>query len=101
MRDAGARIGPDAQLGLVAWREQNLLMADRSVATFGFSKPPYEQIRLGIDWQQQEPALRWLLVQDIAMLPCVNRARAQPLDSATRRRWRLLPAAAAVHCPDE
>src|SRR5690606_21371497 len=33
MRDAGARIGPDAELGLVAWREQNLLMADRTAAT--------------------------------------------------------------------
>lgn len=99
MRDAGARIGPDAQLGLVAWREQNLLMADRSVATFGFSKPPHEQIRLGIEWQQQEPALRWLLVQDIAMLPCVDRARAQALDSANRRGWWLLPAAATAGCP--
>lgn len=99
MRDAGARIGPDAQLGLVAWREQNLLMADRNVATFGFSKPPHEQMRLGIEWQQQEPALRWLLVQDIAMLPCVDRARAQALDSANRRGWWLLPAAATAGCP--
>ncbi|HLT43380.1 MAG TPA: glycosyltransferase family 39 protein, partial [Luteimonas sp.] len=99
MRDAGARIGPDAQLGLVAWREQNLLMADRNVATFGFSKPPQEQMRLGIAWQQQEPALRWLLVQDIAMLPCVDRARAQALDSANRRGWWLLPAAATAGCP--
>ena len=99
MRDAGARIGPDAQLGLVAWREQNLLMADRNVATFGFSKPPQEQMQLGIEWQQQEPALRWLLVQDTAMLPCVDRARAQALDSANRRGWWLLPAAATAGCP--
>src|SRR3546814_8079882 len=28
MRHAGQRIGPDAQLGLVAWREQNLLRSE-------------------------------------------------------------------------
>jgi 4-amino-4-deoxy-L-arabinose transferase-like glycosyltransferase len=99
MRDAGARIGPDAQLGLVAWREQNLLMADRNAATFGFSKPPAEQMQLAIAWQRQEPAQRWLLVQETAMLPCVDRTLAQPLDSANRREWWLLPGVATAACP--
>ena len=36
MAQAGARIGGDAELGLVAWKEQNLLMADRAATTFGF-----------------------------------------------------------------
>jgi 4-amino-4-deoxy-L-arabinose transferase-like glycosyltransferase len=98
MRDVGVRIGPDAQLGLVAWREQNLLMADRHAATFGFSKPPLEQMRLGIAWQQAAPRQRWLLVQGTAMLPCVDRGRAQRMDSANRRDWWLLAAAATAGC---
>jgi len=99
MRDVGARIGPDAQLGLVAWREQNLLMADRDAATFGFTRAPLEQMRLGVAWQQQQPARRWLLVQDTAMLPCVDRSRAQALGSANRRDWWLLPGSATAACP--
>src|SRR5690606_39658986 len=53
MRDAGRRIGPDAQLGLVAWREQNLLMADRPAATFGLKAEPAEQMRRALAWQRQ------------------------------------------------
>ncbi len=43
MRRVGARIGPDAELALVAWREQNLLQADRPVREFGFKRPWAEQ----------------------------------------------------------
>src|SRR3546814_2718614 len=53
MRHAGQRIGPDAQLGLVAWREQNLLMADRPATTFGFKAAPEEQMQRAIAWQRQ------------------------------------------------
>ena len=45
MREVGRRLGPDVELGLVAWKEQNLLMADRPVANFGFLRPWPEQLR--------------------------------------------------------
>ncbi len=98
MRDAGARIGPDAELGLVAWREQNLLMADRPAQTFGFRETPEEQLRRGVAWQAQAPARRWLLVQEVALSPCVDRTLAQPLGGANRRNWWLLPGSATVAC---
>jgi 4-amino-4-deoxy-L-arabinose transferase-like glycosyltransferase len=98
MRETGRRIGPDAQLGLVAWREQNLLMADRRAETFGFSAPPREQMQRGIAWQRQLPARRWLLVQETALLPCVALAQAQGMGGANRREWWLLPAAATAGC---
>ena len=98
MREAGRTIGPDAQLGLVAWREQNLLMVDRPAATFGFKAEPAEQMRRAIAWQHQAPASRWLLVQDIAMLPCVDPANARHLGGANRREWWLLPARATMGC---
>ncbi|MEE7546341.1 glycosyltransferase family 39 protein, partial [Xanthomonas sp. Kuri4-1] len=74
MRSAGARIGPDAELGLVAWKEQNLLMADRPAQTFGFKVPWEEQLRRGVAWQAGRPGTRWLLVQEPALLGCIDRA---------------------------
>ncbi|NUS38069.1 MAG: glycosyltransferase family 39 protein, partial [Lysobacter sp.] len=94
MEQAGARIGPRAELGLVAWKEQNLLMADRPAATFGFVTPWREQFARGIAWQAQAPQRRWLMVQDVALPDCVDRARAEPVGLANRRAWWLLPAAA-------
>lgn len=98
MREAGARIGADGELGLVAWREQNLLMADRPVETFGFSEPPQAQMRSGIAWQREAPRRRWLLAQETALLPCIDQAAAVPLGGANRRSWWLLPAAATRTC---
>jgi len=96
MHAVGQRIGPDAELGLVAWKEQNLLMADRPAATFGFQKDWDAQLRDGVAWQAQAPARRWLLVQQDALLPCVDRSRAELAGISNRRRWWLVPAA-AVH----
>ena len=83
----------------MAWREQNLLMADRPAETFGFSEPPVEQLRRGIAWQQQAPATRWLLVQGTALAPCVDQAATVALGGANRRHWWLLPGAATSTCP--
>ncbi|KQH74242.1 ArnT family glycosyltransferase [Xylella fastidiosa subsp. sandyi] len=96
MMIAGKRIGPAAELGLVAWKEQNLLMADRSVATFGFLVPWDEQLRRGIAWQVQRPRQRWLLVQEAAMFGCINRSASVFVGSSNRRAWWLVPAW-AVH----
>lgn len=96
MREAGRRIGPDAELGLVAWKEQNLLMADRPAANFGFKVPWAEQLRRGVAWQAERPASRWLLVQEPAMQACIDRDRAEVVGVANRRRWWLVPAKAVV-----
>ncbi|GAA5068554.1 ArnT family glycosyltransferase [Lysobacter panacisoli] len=98
MTETGRRIGPDAELGLVAWREQNLLMADREVAEFGFKVPFDEQMRRGLEWQRRSPGTRWLLVQDIALAPCVDVARTQHMGNANRRGWTLVPGVAAASC---
>ena len=96
MAAAGRRIGPDAELGLVAWKEQNLLMADRPVANFGFKVPWSEQLRRGVAWQAERPGKRWLLVQEPAMQACIDRGRAELAGVANRRRWWLVPAEAVI-----
>src|SRR3970282_2213833 len=94
MQRTGARIGPDAELGLVAWKEQNLLMADRPARTFGFLRPPAEQLAAARAWQAQAPATRWLQVEETAMDDCIDRSRAERLGVSNRREWWLVPTAA-------
>jgi len=98
MRSVDARLGADAELGLVAWKEQNLLMAGRPAATFGFNAPWHQQLQAGVRWQQLSPQRRWLLVQQDVMLGCVDRDGAVLAGVANRRRWWLVPAS-AVHGP--
>lgn len=94
MMAVGKRIGPEAELGLVAWKEQNLLMADRPVADFGFGLPWAEQLRRGVEWQAQAPERRWLLVQDEALQPCIDRGKLVEGGVSNRREWWLVPAEA-------
>lgn len=98
MTEVGRRIGPDAELGLVAWREQNLLMADRPVAEFGFKVLFDEQMQRGLAWQRQSPGTRWLLVQDVALASCIDATRTQHLGNANRRGWTLVPGTAIEGC---
>ncbi|MBD9369961.1 glycosyltransferase family 39 protein [Xanthomonas sp. XNM01] len=96
MTAVGQRIGPDAELGLVAWKEQNLLMADRPAVNFGFKMEWDEQLRRGVAWQAQAPAQRWLLVQEGALEACLARDRIELAGTSNRRRWWLVPGDAVI-----
>ena len=87
MHHAGRLIGPDAELGLVAWREQNLLQADRPVTEFGFRRAPDAQLRSGIAWLAQAPAGRWLFADAEFLDRCVAAAARVPAGMANRREW--------------
>ncbi|MGY0504789.1 ArnT family glycosyltransferase [Luteimonas sp. e5] len=94
MREVGQRIGPEGELALVAWKEQNLLMADRPARTFGFLRDTREQLADARAWQAQSPRQRWLLSEDHAVAACVVPERAIDMGIYNRRRWLLLPAGA-------
>ena len=98
MRRVGAAIGPDAQLGLVGWREQQLLMADRDAATFGFKRAGAGQFADALAWQRQQTESRWLLVEGSMLPSCVDKARARDMGNANRRQWWLAPAEATMTC---
>ena len=91
MRQVGARIGPHAELGLLAWREQNMLQADRPVTDFGFKAPWREQWRQAGPWLEAAPRQRWLLVLDRALSPCIDPAQVVQIGQANRNRWLLVP----------
>ncbi|AGG90756.1 ArnT family glycosyltransferase [Rhodanobacter denitrificans] len=96
MVQARAMAGPDATIGLLAWKEQNLLMAAGPVAEFGFLKPWPQQYAEAIAWQRQDPAHRWIFSLDEAMGACVDRHRATYVGHANRREWWMFQANAVV-----
>jgi len=89
MQRAAQAIGPDAQLGVVAWKEQNVLMADRPTVDFGFVRPWYLQLGDAIVWQEAAPETRWVFILADAMAPCIDKSKATYAGHANRREWWL------------
>jgi 4-amino-4-deoxy-L-arabinose transferase-like glycosyltransferase len=94
MQRVGQRIGPDAQLGMVAWREQNLLQSDRPVVDFGFKRSWSEQWAEAGPWLAAHPDRRWIFVLEKAVSPCVDRGRVVEAGQSNRNRWVLVPGTA-------
>jgi 4-amino-4-deoxy-L-arabinose transferase-like glycosyltransferase len=100
-------IGPDAELAAVAWREQQLLLADRPVRTFGFGPqarggaPWPAQWAAAADWLARGAGERWVISRDDALPDCVDRSRVVDLGVSNRRDWSLVPAGALpAGCPE-
>ncbi len=87
MRNAGEVAGPGAEIGLVGWKEQNLLLADREVSEFGFKKPKSQQLAEAIRWQEAKPETRWVFILDQVLVPCIDRDKAIVVGHANRREW--------------
>ena len=96
MAKAAAQLGPADQIGLVAWKEQNLLMLDHPATDFGFTRQWTQQYADAVAWQARDPAHRWLFVQEPAMGACVRRDRAIDLGHANRREWWMFKADAVI-----
>ncbi|UXI67812.1 ArnT family glycosyltransferase [Tahibacter amnicola] len=90
MRRAGEMIGPDAELALVAWKEQNLLHADRPTRDFGFVRPWHSQLQDAARWLQENPQKRWVFILRGAFGECVDPAKATYVGHANRREWYLI-----------
>ena len=94
MQAVGKRIGPDAQLGMVAWREQNLLQSDRPAKDFGFKQPWHLQWNAADRWLSADPRRRWIFVLEQALSPCVDPSQVVAIGQSNRRRWLLVPGTA-------
>ncbi|HEU0154105.1 MAG TPA: glycosyltransferase family 39 protein [Arenimonas sp.] len=99
MVQARAQVGPDTVIGLVDWKEQQLLQAVGPVAEFGFRQPVPEQFTRALAWLREAPEGRRLLVQRSEMLACADFDAAHRLGTANRRDWWLLDAAEVAGCP--
>ncbi len=89
MRAARADAGPHAEIGLVAWREQNLLQAVGPTVEFGFGADPRVQFARAAAWMRAAPQQRLVFAQVDALPPCADRGRMHRLGTANRRRWVL------------
>jgi hypothetical protein len=89
MAEVGRHIGPGAALGLVAWKEQIVLHADRPIVHFGYRQ-------YGND-AEMDKAIRWLaagekrylLLPDGAVHGCLLRSRLMQVDYIHRADWFL------------
>lgn len=101
MQRARELAGP-ATVGLVDWKEQNLLQAVGPVAEFGFRQPPAVQLARARAWLAGAPASRILLVQSSEMLDCIDfDAGGRRVGTANRRGWWLVDERALAGCPGE
>lgn len=94
MQRVGERIGPHAELGMLAWKEQNLLQADRPVTDFGFKASWQAQWAQAGPWLAQAPQRRWLFVLKQAVPACVARAQVVEIGESNRNQWQLVPGTA-------
>jgi 4-amino-4-deoxy-L-arabinose transferase-like glycosyltransferase len=96
MAHARAIAGPDATIGLLAWKEQNLLMARGPVTEFGFLQPWPQQFAQATAWLRADPGRRWVFSLDAAMGACVTRRHAHYVGHANRRNWWMFQAGAVI-----
>ena len=96
MRRAGQIAGPTAQIGMVGWKEQNLLMADRPMQDFGFLKPTELQFTQAVRWQAEAPAERWIFGLREAVKACVDKSRVTVAGYANRRQWWMFRSDAVI-----
>jgi 4-amino-4-deoxy-L-arabinose transferase-like glycosyltransferase len=96
MQRVGQRIGPDAELAMLGWREQHLLQADRPVTDFGFKQPWVDQWQHAHAWLLEAPDRRWLFLRKEAIGPCLDPAKVIAIGASNRREWILAPGAAWI-----
>jgi hypothetical protein len=97
---ARAEAGPITEIGLVAWKEQNLLQARGPVTDFGYRQPVNVQLARAIAWLKQSPDNRVLMVNQVNGLECINYGGpgTTHLDKANRRSWWLVKSEALLLC---
>jgi len=93
MRHARELAGPDMIIGLVEWKEQNLLQAVGPTEEFGYKQKAQVQLRRAVSWLDEDPAHRRVLFsQPRTESPCfvdVDNS-VQTVGTANRRNWFLV-----------
>jgi hypothetical protein len=82
-------IGPNAELALVAWKEELPPVFTHKLTDFGFVTPWHDQLRDAILWQKEAPEQRWVLVLADVMQPCINPDATKDMGVTSGRDWRL------------
>ncbi|MGI9304260.1 MAG: ArnT family glycosyltransferase [Gammaproteobacteria bacterium] len=89
MTQVGQHIGPDAELGMVFVKEQFVLLADRPLTHFGFTKSREDQFSAARAWLHAEEK-RWLLLPLAEMKRCFDPVAATYMGVRHRYHWFLV-----------
>jgi len=89
MAKVGNRIGPDAALGLVAWKEQIVLHADRPIVHFGYRQFGNDKERAAAIRWLASGNRRYLLLPEDALGECLMRERLEHVGYIHRAEWWL------------
>jgi len=89
MADTAERIGPDAELGLVKFKEQFLLFSPIPLTHFSYLAPKDEQYRNAWLWMQEQPN-RYLLVPKEEPTPCFDMSGGELMGIGHGGEWLLL-----------
>jgi len=89
----------DAPLGLVGWKEQHVLFAERPVVHFGYRRGDWEaELHDGLAWLLQGGERR-LLVTDKFPSPCIDHDRTENMGFRHRQNWLLVePSDVVAEC---
>ncbi len=85
MTEVGRRIGPDAELAVVSFKEQDLLQADRPVVDFGYKQSRQIQWQRAVAWMQVAPEKRHVLGSGVALEACLDPTKVVWTGVANRR----------------
>jgi 4-amino-4-deoxy-L-arabinose transferase-like glycosyltransferase len=97
MHRARELAGPETGIGLVEWKEQNLLQAVGPTTEFGYRQPAVEQLRRALVWLEQDSAHRLLLLSQPKDGPACFAGSDKAIElvgTANRRDWYLATRAA-------
>jgi 4-amino-4-deoxy-L-arabinose transferase-like glycosyltransferase len=92
MRGADAIAGPQGEIALVAWKEQNLYMSPRHLFDFGFRNEPAEQFEQATAWLAEAPDKRWIFARHVAVQACVDAERVTLAGRSNRLQWWMFQA---------
>jgi 4-amino-4-deoxy-L-arabinose transferase-like glycosyltransferase len=89
MDEVAVKLPPGDELGMVDWREQFVLHADRPVVTFGYNVRELErEAREAASWAVAAPG-RWLLVPE-HLLPLCTSGPTDNIGRRYRKDWHLV-----------
>lgn len=94
MQELERRVAPEVEVGMLEFKEQFLLFADRPLVHFSYLAPLQRQEWNSWRWMRAEPTRVLLLPDDLA-LRCFDLTKKRVLGEAHRRSWVLLDASSA------
>jgi 4-amino-4-deoxy-L-arabinose transferase-like glycosyltransferase len=91
------KIPADAELGIIDFREKLLLHSRWPTVHFGYHTPKQQEYVAAKLWMSQKDK-RYLLINDNAVFPCVDKSAQIEYDSSQNQFWPLYTSAALSAC---